>query len=155
MSFSYDPGQLETNPVYAVRFELSDVDEDGHFLEDEEIAWALSVEPGHWGASARCAESISRRLLAKADTRLGRYLQVQYTTAAQQYMEMAKALRQKALGTALPYVGGRSLSEKLDRAQDTDAEQPIFVKRLGEDPRVGGYSNDDSEQQSQDATFHP
>lgn len=130
MSWSYDPTTLATSAKNRIRLEAGDTDTADQLLQDEEINHALDVEANEWGAAARCCEIIARGFLRKADVSLGRSMQVQWAKAAQQYYEMAKELRQKALGSALPYVGGRKQDEKDERAADSTLVQPLFTKDM-------------------------
>ncbi len=142
MPWSYDPSQLATSALYQVRAEVQDTDPRDQQLQDEEIMYAISVERNLWSAAARCAEMIGRRLIRRADVRLGRSMQIAYTRAAQQYLDMAKALRCKALGTTPPFVGGMSVTDKNAYNQDTDLLAPLFTKTQMQNPWVGGYTSD-------------
>lgn len=142
MAWSYDPKDLETNEVYQVRAELQDTDPQDQQLQDEEISYAISVERNMWAASARCAEMIGRRLLRKADVRLGRAMMVTYSKAAQQWFNMARILRAKAMGTVVPWAGGMNINDQLNYAEDTSLIQPVFTMTMMENPRVGGYTTD-------------
>lgn len=143
MPWSYDPTALATSQKDQVRFEIADTDESNQLLQDEEIVYALGVEADLWGAAARCCETLSRGFLRKADVQLGRQLKIDYTKQAQQYTDMAKGLRGKSFGGALPYVGGRSKQEKIDRANDLDAVQPLFAKNMDRNPYAGGVPLDE------------
>lgn len=142
MTWTYDPTQLADSEKDRVRLEIGDTDEGDQLLQDEEILHALSVERDFWGACARCCEQIGRVFLRKANRQLGRMLRIEYTTTARQWDEMAQRLRKKSLGTAVPYVGGRSIQEKVDLQADTGAVQPLFSKRLDENPHADSRSPD-------------
>jgi hypothetical protein len=142
VSFTYSLADLLTSPKDQIRAELQDTDVNNQRLQDEEIALALATERNTWSAAARCAEMIARNYLMKADVRLGRSMQITYTKMAQQYLEMAKCLRQKALGTTPPFVGGMSVSAKQAYAQDTDLVAPFFSRTQMENPWTGGYTSD-------------
>jgi hypothetical protein len=142
MPFSYNPSELATNEVYQVRAELQDTDPKDQQLQDEEIAYALTQERNFWAGCARCAEMIGRRILRQADVRLGRSMQVQYTKMAEQYFNMARMLRSKAMGTVAPYVGGMLAADKLTIGQDSGLVAPMFTKTMMENPWTGGYTTD-------------
>ncbi len=142
MTWSYDPTQLATNEVYQVRNEIGDVDVNYQLLQNEEITWNLSQERDFWSGCARCVEQIARLFLRKADVRLGRSMQIQYAKMSEQYLLMAKSLRQKALGTVPPFVGGMSVSDKIAYRQDTDLVVPSFQVGMMENPWTGGYTPD-------------
>ena len=142
MPWSYDPAQLGTNEVYQIRAEIQDTDPEDPQLLDEEIAFAISLERNYWAAAARCAEMIGRKVLRKADVRLGRAMMVTYTKMAEQWFSMARMLRTKSLGTVVPWIGGMSVSEKIAYEIAPDTVQPQFTKTMQENPWVGGYTTD-------------
>lgn len=143
MAWNYDPATLADNEVFQIRFELQDTDPNNQRLQDEEIAYAITVESNFWGAAARCAEVISRAYLAKADVKLGRAMMVTYTKMAQQYADLAaKFLRSKSLGTVVPWVGGMSVLDKALYAQNGALVQGAFARNMQENPWTGGYTPD-------------
>lgn len=142
MTWTYTLGTIATVEKDQIRLEVGDTDTNRQLLQDEEIAQAIPVEGNFWLATARCAEMISRLMLSKVDVKLGRAMQVTYTLAAQQYKEMAKELRKKALGTRAPWVGGMSVSDKETYEEDTDLIQPAFARSMLSNPRTGGYTSD-------------
>jgi hypothetical protein len=142
MGWSYNPTQLETNEVYAVRAELQDTDAGNWLLADEEIQYAIDTERNFWAAAARCAEMIARGFLRRQDVKLGRSLTIAYTKAAEQYFAMAQTLRRKSLGTVIPFVGGMSKTVKFTYDQNTDLVEPIWTKTMMQNPWTGGYSSD-------------
>lgn len=144
MTWSYNVTDLSTSEKDQIRLEIGDnVDGQSVTLADEEIEQAITAEGSFWGAAARCAEQLSRKFLRMADVRVGRGgTSLIYSTAAQQYTEMAAALRGKSAAIAVPWAGGTSISDKVALAQDTDAVQPIFTKTMQENPYVGGEGSD-------------
>lgn len=140
--FSYDPAQLDVNEVYAVRCEIQDTDPLDPQLQDEEVAYAISQERNYWCAAARCSEMIARKILRKADVRLGTAMMVTYTKMADQWFAMAKELRAKSLGTVAPYVGGMTIADKITIGQDSSLLAPLFTKTMMQNPYAGGYSTD-------------
>jgi hypothetical protein len=142
MSWTFDFSRLDTNPVSQIRLEIGDTDPRDPKLQDEEITWALSQERNLWAAAARCCELIARVRLSKADIRLGRSMQVQYSRTAQQYFEMAKSLRAKAMGTVVPYAGGVNVADKLSIMGNDALVAPAFTRTMQENPWTGGYTSD-------------
>ena len=142
MPWTYDPEQLSSSELYQVRAEIQDTDPQDQQLMDEEIAWAATQERNFWCTSARCLEMISRAKLRKADVMLGRSMKITYTKMAEQLTAQAKALRQKGMGTVVPWVGGMSVTDKLIYAQNQDLVQPLFTKTMMENPWTGGYLTD-------------
>ena len=142
MTWSYSPSDLATSEKDAIRLEIADTDQNNQLLQDEEIVWAISQERNFWAAAARCCEMVSRDRLNKADVRLGRNMQVQYSKTAEQYYNMAKDLRRKAMGTVPPYVGGMNVADKQAIQTDTSLVAPAFARDMQENPWVGGYTAD-------------
>lgn len=142
MTFTYDLDTLATSSLMQVRLEIHDTDSADQLLQDEEINQNLTVEDTFWGACARCCEQISRGYLRKADIRLGRALYEVNAKQAQQYADMATALRTKALGVEVPWVGGMSRQDKEDYRQNTDLVQPAFTRDMQVDPWVGSLGSD-------------
>lgn len=143
MTWSYNAANLATSQKDAVRAEIGDVTSGATVtLQDEEIVYFGTQERNFWGAAARSAEAMGRRYLTKADTRLGRSLMLNYTTQAQQYFDMARLLRKKAIGTNVPWVGGMYVADKEAYAENDLLVQPKFAKDMQENPWVGGYTSD-------------
>lgn len=142
MTWTYNVTDLSTNEKDQIRLEIADTDINNQLLQDEEINQALLVEANFWGGAARCAEMISRLFLRKADVRLGRVMMVTYTKMAEQWLMMAKSLRQKSGGTNAPYIGGAYVSDKLSIAADPNVVAPHFTKEMMENPWAAPYSTD-------------
>lgn len=142
MAWTYNPGELTTSELYQLRLEISDTDPWDQQLQDEEIVWAASQERNFWAAAARCLEMISRGKLRKADVKLGRAMMITYTKMAQQLTEQAVALRRKAMGTVAPWVGGMSVTDKLNYRADPDLVQPFATRDMMENPWAGPYETD-------------
>jgi hypothetical protein len=142
MTWTYVLEDLGTSSLYQARLEINDTNEDDQLLQDEEIEQLASVEANFWGTCARCCEVISRGYLRLADIRLGRALYEINAKRSEQYAAMAKALRAKALGADVPWVGGMSRSDKITYAQDPDLVQPAFTRSMMVDPFVGELGSD-------------
>ncbi len=141
MTWTYDVTALDDNPVYRVRFLIGDTDSAAPLVQDEEITFAISQETSEYGAAARCCESVARNMLRRANVRIGRGgTSLEWTTAAQQYTEMALAFRKRANAMNAPWAGGREIAEKVALAQDDSVVQPIFTKTGGDNPWVGGQT---------------
>ena len=138
MTFTYDATDIATTTRDQVRFLIGDTDSTAPLLQDEEIAYAISVENNYIGAAARCCETIAMKFLTKADVRIGRGgTTLTYSTAAKQYTDKAKELRTRANALNVPWAGGTSIAEKESARADTDLVQPIFAKQAGDNPYVG------------------
>lgn len=141
-TWSYNAGDLDTNTVDALRLEVGDTDSGAWLLANEEYQHAIVVESNYWGAAARCSEYIARLFLRRVDVKLGRAMQVAYAKMAQQYLDMAVKLRQKAMGTVVPYIGGQFLADKQMLQNDPALVAALFTKTMMESPWTGGYSSD-------------
>lgn len=142
MSWTYDPADLDTNPVDQIRLEIGDTDPNDQLLQNSEIVYAATQEDTFWGTCARCCEMISRFYARKADVRLGRSMQITYTKTFSQYQDMAARLRIKAGGTSVPFVGGMFVVDAVNYAQQSGLIQPIFTKTMMQNPWTGGYTSD-------------
>lgn len=141
MTWTWDPDQLATSQLMQVRAEIQDVDVNNQLLSDQEIDYFGTVESNFWGAAARCAEVVARGFLRKADVKLGRAMQITYSKMAQQYFDMAKVLRMKALGARVPWVGGMSVADKVLYLQNPDIVAALFTKTMQQNPWTGGYTS--------------
>ncbi len=142
MTWTWDPDQLATSQLMQVRAEIQDVDTNNQLLSDQEINYFGTVETNFWGAAAHSAEVVARGFLRKADVKLGRAMQITYSKMAEQYFQMAKVLRAKALGSQVPWVGGMSVSDKVLYLQNGDIVQALFQKTMQTNPWTGGYTPD-------------
>ncbi len=142
MGWNYDPEALGSNELFALRLEIGDTDPRAQQLQDEEILYLATLERNYWAAAARCCEAISRVILRKADVKLGRAMMVTYTKMANQYMLQAQALRKKAMGTVVPFVGGMNVSDKLAYNSNSSLVAPAFTRTMQENPWTGGYTSD-------------
>jgi hypothetical protein len=141
VSFSYS-GDPTNSSLDQIRFLLDDR-EPPPFLEDEEIAYQVSLFPNVLRAAAVCAEQIAVQLGKKAQSKSVSGLSLSRPELRRSYVELAAQLRQRALreGNFDVSAGGLSEGEKLDQISDADAVQPAFRRRTGQvgrsDPRRG------------------
>lgn len=142
MTWSYNVADLATSEKDQIRLEIGDTDVNNQRLQDEEIAQAIAVERNFWCAAARCCEMIASAYLMKADVRLGRAMFVTYTKMADQFSTRACKLRQKSLGTQVPYGGGVLVADKNTIAGDSSLVAPAFTRTIQENPWTGGYTSD-------------
>jgi len=142
MTWTYNVADLATSEKDQIRLEIADTDINNQLLQDEEIQQAITVESNFWNSAARCAEMIARLFLRKADVRLGRVMMVTYTKMAEQWLDMAKDLRKKGLGTQTPYIGGLYVTDKVTLANDPNIVAPLFTKTMQENPWAAPYTTD-------------
>lgn len=129
--WSYNPSQIASVPMFAVRRLVGDVIPDDQQLFDSEILFALTQRAGNiYGAGADCARYLAGQYSRKVDTTSPGGLQTAYGTQAQKYLELAASLDAKASGRglgAMPYAGGISIRDKVNVQANTDRVQPQFI----------------------------
>lgn len=129
MPYSGNPGN---NVADEVRFLVGDTNTTKPDLTDEEIAFLL-VEEGNSPrrAAARAAEVLAALYSKRADEKAVGPLRIKYQTNADRFTKLAKKLWSRAtVGTAAPYAGGISQSDKESREANSDRAVPSFSRRL-------------------------
>lgn len=133
MAWNYDPAQLGTSTLMQVRFEVGDTDSTDQQLQDEEIAYVLTIENGVIGAAARCCETLARKFARLADHNLGP-AGVKASQQFEHYSKLAKELRGKIIAFNAPTAGGIYKSDDLNT--DTDVKDSIFsIDMMGDEGR--------------------
>ncbi len=127
MSWTYNVSEIMTMPVFQARFLIGDTNANDQQLQDEEIAFSLTLRSSIWGAAAMCCESISANLSRKADTTTGE-LRTLYSGLSRAYHSRAMAYEGKSaeMGGALPFAGGITISGKILAETDLDRVPPNF-----------------------------
>lgn len=143
MSWTYS-GNPAASTKDAVRFEIQDVFSAKPLLQDEEIVYALSKEGGEepdmrevLSAAAFCAETLSMRFAAQADTVIGS-IQATYTKQASGWASRAQDLRRRAQGAGGVLMPAASRSEKHLLRKDRDRVQPAFRRDQFKQHETGG-----------------
>jgi hypothetical protein len=110
-------------------------------VQDEEIAYVLSVDSDPKGAAAAICDALAAKFSASVDLRLGDY-SVSLSQKAEAFAARAKQLKQLNMlnQRPIPYAGGISVSDKRTQEQNQDRVQPAFKK--------GMMSDSDSERKS-------
>jgi hypothetical protein len=134
-TYSCDPANNQRDQV---RFLVGDTDVNNQIVEDEEILWALSVQPSVWLASAIICESVASKYNNSVDEKVGD-LSRGGSKIPEHWLARAKWLRNLAATNSLPFFGGLTVSGKKTLAEDTDAVQPSFRRRRDDHP---GTSDD-------------
>lgn len=134
MSWNYT-GRPNLNARDKVRFLSGQTDRQSQLVSDEEIAYALSVQPAPELAAAVICEALAAKFSGLADKRVGDVSESCSQKAAA-FQLRAEQLRSNAVTLALPVFGGLSISEKEMLDADTDAVQPSF--RIGQDDHTDG-----------------
>lgn len=134
MAFTYTSTDIGTSGITTVRFLIGDTSSGQNtglglpnLLTDADITGALTMFSNFYLAAARCADVLAARHATQVTVR-NEGLTVQASDRHAHYLALARQLRADAYISATPYVGGRSVSEKEDRAADTDLVQPVFRK---------------------------
>ena len=126
MSWTYSSSQLNL-PLYQVRLMIGDVMSCDPQLQDEEILYFISTRTTNYGAAAECCRSLA--------TRMSRSFDQQAAGSKVYYSQMEKAYIDKAIkyeilaiqiGSATPYFGAVSLTDKENQEADFDRPEPMF-----------------------------
>ncbi len=113
-----------------VRFLIGDTSNSSatELLADGEITWLLSEESSDvYRTAVAAAEAVAAKFSRLADTSVGD-TSVSASQKAEAYRKLAADLRTKALerGTAAPFAGGISISDRDTREADTDRPAMAF-----------------------------
>lgn len=141
MTWSYNTNLLNTNPKDAVRLLIGDTQDCDKQMQDEEINYIYGIRGSLYGTAADCCRALAARF--------SRFVDQQAGTSKLFYSQMAKAYSTKAIefdtkaavfGSAMPYAGGISLSDKQRQDMDTDRVKPAFTKGMTDDqfPEASG-----------------
>lgn len=129
MTFTYNPANIGSSGLSAVRFWTGETSSDLAVLQDEEIQAILNDNSNHKLAAAQCLDALAAYYARQADTR-NEGLDVMASQRSKAYREQASQLRRRAYQTASIFVGGRSEQTKRDRTDDSDYVQPAFTREL-------------------------
>ena len=133
MTWSYVPSALATSAKDQVRRLIGDVILTDQQIMDEEINFALTQRSSIYGAAADCCRFLQAQFSRKIDLVTqsggGGALKSNFSAQSLQYGKLAALYEAKAvaLGGALPYAGGISVSDKQNQELDTDRVQPDFT----------------------------
>lgn len=131
MTWSYNPSLLASNSKDAVRLLIGDVVNTDQQMQDEEIAYMVTMRGTLYGAAAECCRALAAKF--------GRSVDQQGGTSKVSYSQMAKAYTLKSIefenksalfGAAQPYAGGISLSDKQLQDMNQDRVLPTFTKGM-------------------------
>ena len=127
MTWTYDPSDIENSQKDQVRLLCGDTDSTEQFLQDEEIEYLIKLHGSTLSAAAAACEAIAAKLARQADQKTGK-IATWLSKRVDKYLEVAESLKKQAqIISAIPYVGGISVSDKEDRDAETDRVQPAFV----------------------------
>lgn len=126
MTWTYTGNPADSN-TDAVRFLAHDIDQANQRVQDEEIDWALSETGNVYLAAALICDSQSAANAGKANKSVGD-LRIEYSALSKQFSDTAARLRDRALVSVSPYLGGRSRSDKESVEDDSDRAAPFFQR---------------------------
>lgn len=134
MTFSYDAGELATEPLYQLRLLIGDTDSAAVLLQDEELQYLLDESGSSVNAAgAKAARRIVARFSRLADQTAGR-VSVSYSQLVRHYVELAEKLEGEAdEESGIPRMTGMTLSERETEAANTDLVQPVFGLGIHDD----------------------
>lgn len=144
MSWYYDPTSLATNKLMQVRYLVGDTLPLDPQVQDEEITFALSQRTSVYGAAAIVCRALSSQLSRQADT-VDKDLRTTLSARATAYSRRAAAYEVQAMARsgAMPFAGGISVSDKVNREMDPDRVAPQFNLDMDENyTPVGPVGNE-------------
>ena len=127
MTWSYSWDQINSNPVYRVRFRIGDNVSCEPLFQDEEIAAAISARGSLAGACADLCRALATKYSRSVDFAVTGGGRASYSQLSKQYNRQAVMFEVKAASLATPYVAGISVTDKLNQELDTDRVPPQFV----------------------------
>lgn len=134
MAVTYNSSNLASSSKDAVRLWIGDTSTGDPLLTDEEIQYVLgSISSNVIMASAECCEFIVAKYSRQADFD-NEGLAVKASQRAEAYRKKASDLRRRLTALADIYVGGRSISEKAARSDESDVVQPYFERDMHDFP---------------------
>ena len=136
-TYSGDPASSDRD---AVRFHAGDTDRDLAELEDEEIDYALGLQPDVKLAAAELLEALAAKYSRKANIAVGQ-VRKDLGSVADQLAKRAKDLRATAGNLAQPFFGGLTKSGKSDLDTRTDDVQPRFRRGQFDNPRAASLDD--------------
>jgi hypothetical protein len=134
MTWSYSPFKIATCPKDQVRLLIGDVLENHPQIQDEEISFLLTVRATIYGAAAECCLALAAKFSRSVDVQAGTS-KFAYSQLAKAYTTKAAYFNAKAAagGSALPYAGGISISDKQQQELNTDRVPPQFNIGMDDD----------------------
>lgn len=124
MTWSYQ--DTMTRDIDKVRFFVGDTVSASPRLTDQEIEFALSEGGSPRQAAAICCDRLAAQFTSLVNTTVGT-LRIEHSNRAQQYRDMAQALRARGAVFALPHGGGITVDDKSANQQDDTLVKPSFT----------------------------
>jgi hypothetical protein len=135
MTWTYNLAEIGKSKLYQVRLMVGDTVTAKPLLQDEEIAFFISIDTSIWRAASRACRAIAGNFSRDSDTVQGELKQV-LSVRSKQYNALAAQYANDAVtrGGALPYAGGISVFDKLQQELNPDRVEPQF--NLGMDDNL-------------------
>jgi len=142
MAATYDPTM--TTDKDKVRFLIQDTVVASAMLQDEEIAFMLTLYPSFRLAAANCADICSSKFASMAESKTIGNLSLSYGDKSKKYAQLANSLRMQASKVIMPYAGGISQSDKQTIEEDQDRVDPSFRRnQMNEKLPAGDIAEDE------------
>lgn len=144
MTWTYDPTLVGTTPLFQVRLLVGDTTSTDPQMQDEEIAWLISLRTSVFGAASDAATTLQGKVSRLVDSSQGP-LRTSYSQRARNYGALAEKYRLEAMvrSGAIPYSGQTSLIDYMNNLMNSDRIGPQFG--IGMDDNllpVGPVSNE-------------
>jgi len=125
--WTYNPSQINTSSLYQVRYLIGDTLEGDQQLMDQEINFSIASYSNVTLAAADCCRALQGKFARLVDLVQGE-LKTNYSNKAKAYFAKAIDLEQRGLirGGAMPYAGGISIDDKMNRVLNPDRVPPQF-----------------------------
>lgn len=126
--WTYDDGSSAAEDIYDVRELIGDTAPGDQQLSDQSIFNVLGRYSNNYMAAADCAKRISAKYARQVDVVQGE-MKTNYSMRAKAYMTLSRSLLTDGIvrGGATGYMGGISISDKMDAVSDTDRVPPNFL----------------------------
>jgi hypothetical protein len=126
MSWSYNPSLLATSTKDQVRLLIGDVLLTDPQMQDEEIAYLGTTRGSVYGAAAECCRALSAKFSRSVDQQAGTS-KISYSQMAKAYAAKANEFEVKATFSAMPYMGGVSITDMQLQEMNSDRVNPSFT----------------------------
>jgi len=127
MTFTYSPDQINTKPLYRVRFMIGDTVCGEPQFQDEEIAATITSRGSLAGACADLCRALATKYSRSVDFAITGGGRANYSQLSKQYLRQALAFEAKATVAAAGYAAAMTLSDKLNQEMDQDRVPPLFT----------------------------
>ena len=126
MTWSYSADQINTKPLYRVRFLMGDTVCSEQQFQDEEINAAINSRGSLAGACADLCRALATKYSRSVDLAIVGGGRANYSQLSKQYLRQALGFEAKATALANGYIGGISITDKLNQELNQDRVPPQF-----------------------------